>query len=325
MSEPELATRAPESDAAESSPFAGDTPAQEGASMGEHCVTDRPAPTAAGSPSGEMSKFGEIDVYISKPSDYPHSPSKLLLLLSSGTGVHSTNNQLQADKFAEEGFVVVMPDQFGGDPAPNSTTNHNAPKGQTPSLIEQVKLGFAETAKSFVLDMWLARQTPEKVLPILHKVLDTAKDEYADAIANGGGIYAAGYCFGAKYVVLLAGELPDNVAWGQTPKDEEHGVVNKGPFIKAGALAHATLVTKEDLASVKSPVTMVCVEKDQLFPEEILEAGRSHLESNNVEHEIKTYPGVPHGFAVIGEYEDTQIREAQKHAFDQMLSWLKSH
>jgi hypothetical protein len=34
MSEPELATRAPESDAAESSPFAGDTPAQEGASMG---------------------------------------------------------------------------------------------------------------------------------------------------------------------------------------------------------------------------------------------------------------------------------------------------
>ena len=31
------------------------------------------------------------------------------------------------------------------------------------------------------------------------------------------------------------------------------------------------------------------------------------------------------GFAVVGEYEDTQIKEAQKHAFDQMLSWLKAH
>jgi len=101
-----------------------------------------------------------------------------------------------------------------------------------------VKLGFAETAKSFMLDMWLARQTPEKVMPILHKVLDAVGDEYADAIANGGGVYAAGYCFGAKYVILLAGEHPDTVAWGQAPKDEEQGVVNKGPFIKAGAAAH---------------------------------------------------------------------------------------
>lgn len=50
-------------------------------------------------------------VYITKPGDYPHSPSKLLLLLSSGTGIHSVNNQLQADKYASEGFLVVMPDQ----------------------------------------------------------------------------------------------------------------------------------------------------------------------------------------------------------------------
>lgn len=50
-------------------------------------------------------------VYVAKPSDYPHSPSKLLLLLTGGTGLKSTNNQLQADKYASEGFLVVMPDQ----------------------------------------------------------------------------------------------------------------------------------------------------------------------------------------------------------------------
>lgn len=31
------------------------------------------------------------------------------------------------------------------------------------------------------------------------------------------------------------------------------------------------------------------------------------------------------GFAVVGEYEDVKIRDAQKAAFEQMLSWLKSH
>lgn len=51
-------------------------------------------------------------VYITKPSDYPHLPSKLLLFLSSGTGIHSKNNQLQADRYASEGFLVVMPDQY---------------------------------------------------------------------------------------------------------------------------------------------------------------------------------------------------------------------
>lgn len=51
-------------------------------------------------------------MYVAKPADYPHAPSKLLLLLTGGTGIKSTNNQLQADKFASEGFLVVMPDQY---------------------------------------------------------------------------------------------------------------------------------------------------------------------------------------------------------------------
>jgi dienelactone hydrolase len=99
----------------------------------------------------------------------------------------------------------------------------------------------AETAKSFMIDMWLARHTAEKVLPVLNKVIEGAKEEFADAVANGGGVYAVGYCFGGKYVLLLAGEHPDTVAWGQTPKDEEEGVVKHGPTIKAGALAHGEI------------------------------------------------------------------------------------
>lgn len=136
-----------------------------------------------------------------------------------------------------------MPDQFAGDPAPNSGTELPSPDQNT-SWIETVKLRAAETAKSFVIDMWLARHTPEKALPLLHAVLSNAKDEFADAVANGGGVYAVGYCFGAKYVLMLAGEHTDTKLWGQPkPEDEEAGKVKQGPLIKAGAIAHGRFST----------------------------------------------------------------------------------
>ena len=269
-----------------------------------------------------MTQIGGIDCYISKPSDYPHSPSKLLLFLTGATGLHSENNQIQADKYASEGFLVVLPDMFLNDPLPGSATYEEE---KDPSFIEKIKMGLADTAKSFWIDMWLARQTPEKVLPILHEVIEGAKDEFADAVANGGGIYSVGYCFGGRMTLLLAGERPDTAMWGQAVKDEEAGVVKKGPYIKAGAIAHATLVGKEDFEGTKAPLAFVCVENDNLFLEDIREHGEKHLKDNNIECEFKTYSGVPHGFAVVGEYEDANIKATQVQAFDQMLVWLKGH
>ena len=89
-----------------------------------------------------------------------------------------------------------------------------------------------------MIDMWLARQTQEKVLPILQKFIEGAKEEFADAVANGGGVYAVGYCFGGKYVLLLSSELPDTVARGQKKTDVEQGVIKVEPLVKVGAIAH---------------------------------------------------------------------------------------
>lgn len=208
---------------------------------------------------------------------------------------------------------------FENDPLPGSTTYS---EDKDPSFLEQVKMRAAETAKSFLIDMWLARQTPEKVLPILHKVIDAAKDEFADAVANGGGIYSVGYCFGGRITLLLAGSHPSPFASAQ---DEEAGAAANGPYIKAGAIAHATLVGKDDFEGTKAPLAFVCVQDDQLFPETTKEFGERYLKENNVEHEFKTYEGVPHGFGVVGEYEALNIKQAQAQAYDQMLAWLKAH
>src|SRR6187402_2901717 len=99
-------------------------------------------------------------------------------MLTGATGLHSTNNQIQADKFAKEGFLVVMPDMFNNDPLPGTATYSEE---KDPSYLEQLKMTLVDATKSFAIDMWLARQTPEKVLPIIHKVIEASKDEFADA------------------------------------------------------------------------------------------------------------------------------------------------
>ncbi|ERT01610.1 hypothetical protein HMPREF1624_02861 [Sporothrix schenckii ATCC 58251] len=367
MTAADLATRAPESDAAEDATPAVPSSAADDAAAGpklcDDCVTDRPTPNGR-APAGEIRKLGDVDTYIVKPSGYPHTPARLLLLLTGGTGLPSTNNQIQADLYADEGFVVVMPDLFGGDVAPNSAAIEEEVRSQESStaaggsFLDLFKTKAAETVKSFMIDMWLARHTEAKVLPLLHRVLRAARDEFADAVARGDGVYAVGYCFGGRYVLLLAGDKasqynvegptakPSGAAptQGTAPTAQtttsgaadpnadvdvvalEEGLLGRpGPLIKAGVLAHATLVSPEDFKGLQAPISMVCVESDPMFPDAVRTAGEDYLSQNNVEHEVQVYPGVPHGFAVVGDYADASIQEAQAVAFEQMLKWLNAH
>lgn len=210
-----------------------------------------------------------------------------------------------------------MPDLFGGDTAPGAAVT--IPQ-ETKSVIEQLKIKAAEVTKSFLIDMWLAKITPDKVMPILHKVIDAAKEQYADSIKAGDGIYAVGYCVGGRFVLLLGKE-----AAAAENADEEAGAVKTGPFIKAGAIAHAASVTPDDFTDVVVPLSLVCVEDDPLFSEEVRTAGEDYMSSANLEHEVQVYPGVPHGFAVVGEYQDPAIQDAQATAYEQLLGWLKTH
>ena len=224
-----------------------------------------------------------------------------------------------------------MPDMFAGDTAPGV-----AMADDSSSLLEQVKLRAAEVTKSFMIDMWLARITHDKVMPRLAKVIEAAKDQYAESVKNGDGIYAVGYCVGGRFVLLLAKE-------SQKPErgDEESAPMTIGPQIKAGAMAHAASVSPDDFKDLKAPVSLVCVEHDPLFPDEVRTQAEDIMSNDNVEHEVQVYPGVPHGkysshvcldrtklnlasgFAVVGEYEDASIKDAQATAYEQMLKWIK--
>jgi len=42
------------------------------------------------------------------------------------------------------------------------------------------------------------------------------------------------------------------------------------------------------------------IENDMFFPDEIRDEGRKQLQNNNVDHELRVYPGVPHGMCYPG-------------------------
>lgn len=189
-----------------------------------------------------------------------------------------------------------MPDMFGGDNAPGTTIVDDST-----SLLEQIKLRAVEVTKSFMIDMWLARVTEEKVMPILHKVIEAAKEQYADAVKAGDGIYAVGYCVGGRFVLLLARKTQ------ATTGDEESGGVKTGPFIKAGAVAHAASVVPDDFQGISVPLSLICVENDPLFPDAVRTAGEDSMSNANLEHEVSVYPGVPHGESSVG----TMVKNAK--------------
>lgn len=128
-------------------------------------------------------------------------------------------------------------------------------------------------------------------------------------------------------MLLLGSELHADVAAGQRSLETqaEEGMAKRAPEIKVGAIAHATQVEVSDLENCKVPVGIVAVEQDSLFPDHIREKGVEKLKAKGVECEVQVYSGVPHGFAVLGDYEDPTIKEAQKEAHEQLLQWLKSH
>ncbi len=110
--------------------------------------------------------------------------------------------------------------------------------------------------------MWLARHTEEKVMPMLTKVLDACKDADSPTPCRTAAAYLlVGYCFGGRYVLLLAGERPVNpqgdpgitLPWtSQKQADEEsNNAETVGPLIKAGVVAHATLVSKGDFTGLE--------------------------------------------------------------------------
>jgi dienelactone hydrolase len=107
-----------------------------------------------------------VEAYIANPAD--NSRKSAILILTDVIGHGFINAQLIADQFAANGYFVVMPDLFHGDPIPL-----NMPPG-------------------FDFSSWLQGHQAPNVDPTVESVLKELRASGYEKIG------AVGYCFGVR-------------------------------------------------------------------------------------------------------------------------------
>ncbi|KAH9851964.1 alpha/beta-hydrolase [Lenzites betulinus] len=142
-------------------------------SLCSHCVS---GVRHEGTPEGQIVQYGGVEAYVATPTgDYPKD--KVVLFLTDVFGLKLENSRLLADDYAKNGFKVIIPDLFRGDPIPADTLNPGT------------KPGFME---------WLGKHSPADALVLIRGVLAALK---ADGVTR---VAALGFCYGGRPAFDLA-------------------------------------------------------------------------------------------------------------------------
>jgi len=142
-------------------------------SLCKHCVS---GVRHEGTPKGKAETIGGVRCYVATPDvDYPKD--KVILFLTDVFGIDLINSKLLADDFALNGFKVIAPDLFDGDPLPSDALS---------------------SGSTFDFMAWLQKHMPDTTQPLVDKVISALKEQ---GITTFGTI---GYCYGARIGFNLA-------------------------------------------------------------------------------------------------------------------------
>jgi len=243
---------------------------------------------ASETPTGEDTVIGGVNAYIAKPKKATHSA---IVIATDALGYTLPNVRLIADKMAEGGFLVVVPDLFNGTPMPaniltymdtNPTEFYEQPQVKTAIGVFFEKHGDV---------------TPK--VAIMEAVIKELKEKHG--ISKVG---IQGYCYGGKMAVLLAGK-PDKV--------------------DVFAIAHPSLVSVEDLNAIQKPGLFCCAEIDQTFTQDLRNQAEEILNKKGIPNKFVDYKGMIHGFAIRGDSKAENIASAARDALNQSVSFFKQY
>jgi dienelactone hydrolase len=174
------------------------------------------------------------------------------------------------------GLYVVMPDLFNGDPR----------------SLDPPPPGYDMNRD------WRPKHTPEITKPIVDKVLEGIRKRL-----NPEYVVANGYCFGAKYVVLLLGE-------GK---------------IDAGGIAHPSGITIDEVRKIQKPIIISGAEEDQAYPEQLRKETEKTLKEIGATYFTTLSSGVSHGFAVRGDLSKPAVKFAKEKCLEDFVRYFNFH
>jgi len=95
--------------------------------------------------------------------------------------------------------------------------------------------------------------------------------------------------------------------------------------VDVGAVAHPSMVTLEQVADVKKPITISAAETDAVFPEQKRHETEDKLKEIGATYTLQLFSQAQHGFAVRGDLKKPMIKFAKEKAFQQAVEWFKFH
>ncbi|KAJ3525065.1 hypothetical protein NMY22_g10729 [Coprinellus aureogranulatus] len=235
-----------------------------------------------GTPKGRNETIAGVNTYVAEPpKGHGKAPKKVIFFFSDVFSAVWINNELIQDYFASQGYHVYGLDYFFDDPIQNHTNFDLEPFDP-----------------DFDMDAWIAksRKQAEEVLP-----------GWIDAVRSRSGeltplslIRAAGYCFGAKYVMEISAT---------------DGVI-------AGAFSHPFELTEDHFNNINKPLLMNCAERDTSFPAPNLYRAVDILTSRNASYHTQIYSGTHHGFATRANLSDENAVWAAEDAAKSVIRWF---
>ncbi|KAJ4983631.1 dienelactone hydrolase [Stagonosporopsis vannaccii] len=169
-----------------------------------------------GEARGRMDTVGDFKAYVVEPESAASWNGYGVVYLTDVIGHKLINAHLLADQYAENGYVVLMPDLFYGDGVPINC--------DATFSFEKWTLGELGPNK--------IPHTPLVVDPIVDACIETLRNKY-----KCSKIALVGYCFGAKYAVRFLSDSRVSAAFIAHPANilEEELAAVKGPLALAAA------------------------------------------------------------------------------------------
>ncbi|EAL17969.1 hypothetical protein CNBK3200 [Cryptococcus deneoformans B-3501A] len=270
----------------------------------------------SGNPLGSISIQHGLRTYVSLPSSAEKGKAEgqvgqkqdTIILISDIFGIDLVNSKLVADEWAGQGYKVLLPDFFEGDPIPESLL-----QSIVPNLRHQAEATAltkaADTAKAAAaLGPWLVKHREAVTRPLVEKYVQSVRSD-----TSTGKIAAVGYCFGARYALLLA--------------QPQSGAKSSVDVVVAN---HPSFLVLDDVKDINStPCIILKGDKDDIMSEDDLDKVEEIMKQNLGEKlVVKRFPGAVHGFTIRGDMEDgqekSQKEQANKDSFAFVARYFKS-
>ncbi|MCH0628680.1 dienelactone hydrolase family protein [Kocuria palustris] len=193
-------------------------------------------------------------------------------------------------------IVVILTDIYGHKYNNTLLIADEISKAGYQVLIPDILKGDPVPAEHGDLGPWLQNHTQEITTPIVNGFLKKIREELQPTFVGG-----IGYCFGAKYVVL-------NLA--------------KDGLLDAGAGAHPSFVTIDDVKAITKPLLFSCAEVDPIFPADARFEAEKALAEIGARYQVDLFLGVSHGFACRGDMKDPVVKYAAEKALSDQICWF---